>query len=221
MNTKTLIYFAALILNIIAGVANIPVLSFATKPLLMLILIWMVLMEKIPRGLKIPLIIALFFSWGGDMFLLFERTGLFVFGLSSFLLAHLVYIYIYQKKAKLSFLNAFPFLGFVGLFCFGVLLGKLSAELTIPVYVYMLVISIMGFMASNRVVNKSSFENVLIGACLFIISDAFIAINEFVQDVPLASFWVMSTYGIAQFMIVKGLIKQDLKGQIDTQETIL
>jgi uncharacterized membrane protein YhhN len=210
MKNLTFIYFTALILNIIAGVAHIPNLAFITKPLFMLILIWMVWKEQIPNGLKIPLIIALFFSWGGDMFLLFERNGLFVFGLGSFLIAHLVYIYIYQKKAKLSFLNSLPFLGFVGLFCFGVLWGKLSPELSIPVYVYMLVISIMGFMASNRAVNMASFENVLIGACLFMISDAFIAVNEFVQHVPFASFWVMSTYGIAQFLIVKGLIKQDL-----------
>ena len=211
MKTKTIIYFGVLFLNIIAGMAHISALSYATKPLLMLILIWMVLMAQNSKGLKIALVLALFFSWGGDMFLLFERNGLFVFGLGSFLLAHLVYIYVYQKKAKVSLLHALPFLGFVGLFCFGVLWGKLSADLTVPVYMYMLVISMMGFMASNRVVHKESYTHVLIGACLFIISDAFIAVNEFVQHVPYASFWVMSTYGIAQYLIVKGLVEQDLK----------
>lgn len=202
----TVLYFALLALNIIGGLCGIQELAFLTKPLLMPVLIGVVWLEGPKVSFKWPLILALLFSWAGDLFLMFDRASFFVFGLGSFLLAHLVYIFIYRKSVKVSLLKVLPFVGFVGLFCFGVLWNKLSDEMTIPVYIYMLVISTMAYLASCRDVNVKSFENVLVGAVLFVISDAFIAVNEFVQPVLWPSFWVMSTYGLAQFLIVKGLL---------------
>ncbi|WP_341225892.1 lysoplasmalogenase [uncultured Arcticibacterium sp.] len=200
------LYFALLALNIISGLFGIQELAFLTKPLLMPVLVGLVWLEGRNVSFKWPLILALLFSWAGDLFLMFDREGFFVFGLGAFLLAHLVYIFIYSKAIKLSLLKVLPFLGFTGLFCFGVLWNKLSNDMTIPVYIYMLVISTMAYLASCRAVNVKSFEYVLVGAVLFVISDAFIAVNEFVQPVLWSSFWVMITYGLAQFLIVKGLL---------------
>ncbi|AWW00497.1 lysoplasmalogenase [Arcticibacterium luteifluviistationis] len=206
----TVLYFALLALNIIGGLFGIQELALVTKPLLMPVLIGLVWLEGSRYSFKWALILALVLSWAGDLFLMFERESFFVFGLGSFLLAHLVYIFIYRKSVKASLLKALPFIGFVGLFCFGVLWNKLSEEMTIPVYIYMLVISTMAYLASCREVNVKSFESVLVGAILFVISDAFIAVNEFVQPVLWPTFWVMSTYGLAQYLIVKGLLKPDL-----------
>jgi uncharacterized membrane protein YhhN len=43
---------------------------------------------------------------------------------------------------------------------------------------------------------------VALGACVFMASDALIAVNRFVQPVPLASLWILSLYYLAQTLIV-------------------
>ena len=42
-----------------------------------------------------------------------------------------------------------------------------------------------------------------VGACFFMLSDALLAINRFVSPLPLASLWVLSTYYVAQMLIVR------------------
>jgi uncharacterized membrane protein YhhN len=205
MKQKSIIFFILLGLNILGGVFRIEILSLLTKPLLMPVLLWIVWADG-KKESRIWLSLALIFSLFGDIFLLFDRQDFFVFGLGSFLLAHLTYIYIYQKKFSFKWLYLLPFISFAALFCLGVLKGHLSADLEIPVYSYISVIMLMGFMASNRTASAKSHQWVLLGAILFILSDAFIAVNQFITDIPFSSFWVMSTYGIGQFMIVKGLL---------------
>jgi alkylglycerol monooxygenase len=43
---------------------------------------------------------------------------------------------------------------------------------------------------------------VAVGAMVFMLSDALIAVNRFVQPLPLAPLWVLSSYYLAQFLIV-------------------
>ena len=44
-----------------------------------------------------PALFAFFFAWLGDIALLFDGTLFFLTGLSSFLVAHLFYIYLFQQ----------------------------------------------------------------------------------------------------------------------------
>jgi uncharacterized membrane protein YhhN len=37
---------------------------------------------------------------------------------------------------------------------------------------------------------------------VFLLSDALLAVNRFVQPLPLASFWVLGSYYVAQLLIV-------------------
>jgi len=64
--------------------------------------------------------------------------------------------------------------------------------------------------AINRLekVNTSSYYFVLIGAVLFVISDSAIAINKFSLHFESSGIVVMTTYIIAQYLIVSGFIKQ-------------
>jgi uncharacterized membrane protein YhhN len=41
-----------------------------------------------------------------------------------------------------------------------------------------------------------------LGACVFLLSDALLAVNRFVQPLPLASFWVLGSYYVAQWLLV-------------------
>jgi uncharacterized membrane protein YhhN len=44
---------------------------------------------------------------------------------------------------------------------------------------------------------------VALGACAFMLSDSLIAINRFVQPLPLVSLWVLGSYYLAQILIVR------------------
>ena len=82
-------------------------------------------------------------------------------------------------------------------------------DLLFPVAVYVLVIIIMALNAVYRfgMTNKGSFWTVLVGALLFMTSDSLLAIDTFLPDVSIHSLWVMSTYILAQYLIVFGLLK--------------
>ena len=63
--------------------------------------------------------------------------------------------------------------------------------------------------AFNRknLVNSTSFLLVFIGALIFVVSDSCIAINVFYKPFEFARIAIMSTYTIAQFLIIYGVIK--------------
>ena len=55
---------------------------------------------------------------------------------------------------------------------------------------------------------------VFIGAIFFVTSDSILAIDKFHEPIPLASFWIMITYLIAQFCITDGILKLNKKNDI-------
>jgi len=85
-----------------------------------------------------------------------------------------------------------------------------AKDLALPVLIYILVILAMGITAFNRegAVSKKSFRLVGTGAILFMLSDSLLAWNKFVEPIELAPVFVLSTYGIAQLMIVSGMLAQ-------------
>ena len=86
----------------------------------------------------------------------------------------------------------------------------------IPVSIYTIVILTMVTGAINRLqkVNSVSYWLVLTGAILFLISDSALAINKFGHPFAKSSVVIMSTYLLAQYLIITGYIRQlrsDLK----------
>lgn len=158
---------------------------------------------------------ALVFSCLGDILLL-DKAQYFVFGLASFLLAHLLYIKLTASEIqKVSWkeilLVSIPFV----LFLFGLLqlLYSNLNEMKIPVIVYGIVISSFG--ASTLMVyrQEKSTENMwlLLGALLFILSDSMIAINTFYSANGMYPFLIMTTYILAQYLIVKSFILKSFR----------
>ena len=198
-------------------------LVYTMKPLLMPVLIgWMLANRELlkEKFMKI-ILISLIFSMGGDVFLMFRNDDLFIFGLASFLIAHVLYIVGFAGSNKLAsqqlplvgkLVFAIPYAFFVAGFLFilkDYILGNpATKDLIAPVVVYALVIGTMGVFASWRVscTGKVSFYLVLGGALLFIASDSMIGINKFVQPLPYASLLIMSTYITAQYLIVRGMM---------------
>ena len=66
----------------------------------------------------------------------------------------------------------------------------------------------MSIFAINRYgkVNDKSFKLILVGAILFTMSDSLLALNKFLQPIPLAGVWIMASYAAAQYYITKGVL---------------
>ena len=71
---------------------------------------------------------------------------------------------------------------------------------------YSLAILMMGIGAVERQTNAKSYQLVLIGAISFIASDSLIAINKFAFAIPFSGVWIMTTYIVAQYLIVEGIL---------------
>jgi uncharacterized membrane protein YhhN len=198
------IFFIVLAVEIYFSTTHQNNLVKFTKPLLMPLLIFIAFQLNIKER---NLYIALFFSLLGDVFLMFGSELYFMLGLGSFLMAHLFYILLFKNQFNFSLLKALPFAAATfGYFLF--IKGGIGQNLLIPVSVYCIVITLMGIFAAGRKTNILSYNLVLLGSILFIVSDSLIAFNKFYSPLPASSFWVMSTYGIAQFLIVLGWSKK-------------
>ena len=170
--------------------------------------------EKFPT--KKLLIWALVFSWFGDVVLMFADKGelFFIIGLLLFLTAHMIYILLFNKQQKTQnssnnsglYIGVVFIVGYLFVMLF-VLYPKLGG-LKIPVTVYAMVISMMLFMALKGFFGWQNPANyyVLTGAICFVVSDSLLAFNKFYEPIQLATFNIMSTYLLAQFLIVFGLL---------------
>ena len=80
----------------------------------------------------------------------------------------------------------------------------------IPVIVYALVISIMLYVVIQlHLSTKQKATRILVwGAIFFVLSDSILAINKFYTPINWSSFWIMSTYLTAQFLLVYGILAQ-------------
>lgn len=219
-NITILLYLIVTLINLWAGYANHETLILISKPLLMPILaLWFYLETTKHSSLFRKLILAaLFFSWGGDTFLMFvESKGeqFFLLGLGSFLITHLLYTTAFLKTVSWNkgFLSKhkwvpLPFLIFFSGFL-AFLLPDVAPQMKIPVAVYSLVIISMVLAAFNwnTIESQNTFLLIFFGALIFMCSDAIIALNKFKSPIPQAHFWIMSLYLLGQYLIVRGGIK--------------
>lgn len=214
----TVVFIVAVAVDITGIAANIAVLHYFAKPLLLPVLI-VLLATAIAAiaGKRIIMLAALFFSWVGDIFLLAEDKNplFFIFGLASFLTTHILYIiyFLSIRNNQISLLKKQPLLIAVVL-AYGIalvwLLFPTLADLKIPVMVYAAVICTM-LLCSLHIylkANKPANMFFVLGALLFVLSDSLLAINKFYQPFAFAGVCIMLTYCAAQYFIVTGFVKQ-------------
>lgn len=185
------------------------------KPFLMpLLFLYAFYQDAFPT--KKILLLALTFSWIGDVLLLFTNKHelFFITGLLSFLTAHVFYIFLFSKLGTTVAYKKNPIFwaGFLLIVLYlqsllSMLLPKLG-PLKIPVSIYAVTISIMLAFAWRGYFswNLSSRFFILFGAVAFVASDSFLAINKFNAPFEYASFFIMVTYLAAQYGIVSGVV---------------
>lgn len=145
------------------------------------------------------LLLALAFSLAGDVFLVLTADA-FLFGLASFLVAHLCYVAAFDAPigARLVWLAVV----LVGSSPIGLRVVRAVGDpvLRIAVGVYMIVISLMvgSALASGSAVAAA-------GAILFLVSDSLIAWNRFGRPLAWAPVAVMVAYHAGQLGLVAGL----------------
>lgn len=218
---KIIILFWLLALVDIFGiVTNSEILHYIVKPLLIpALLLLLFLTDSTVAGKRI-LVTGLFFSWMGDVLLMFEskHTLFFIFGLAGFLITHIFYIlyFLRIKSQKISLLKKQPVLIALVLGYGITLVWQLFpylGELKIPVIIYAVVICTM-LLCSLHIflkVNPKSAGFYLLGASAFVLSDSLLAINKFYQPFAYAGVCIMLTYCAAQYFIVLGFIEQEKK----------
>jgi uncharacterized membrane protein YhhN len=206
------------LLDIVGITANIEILHFIVKPLLIPALLGLLFYSGSTIPGKKLLGTGLIFSWLGDVFLLFEYKYalFFIFGLASFLTTHIFYIiyFLRIRSANISLLKKQPiFIALVltyGITLVWQLYPQLG-DLKLPVIAYAAVICTM-LLCSLHIylkVNKKAGRYYLSGATAFVVSDSLLAINKFYQPFAYAGIFIMLTYCAAQYFIVRGFIEQD------------
>jgi uncharacterized membrane protein YhhN len=195
-------------------------MEYFVKPLIMVWIAVYFLLHARKSTFSVPVLLAFFFSWAGDNFLMLsERDELFFYaGVGGFFCAQLSYIYTFGKYSeyggkgylqKKPWLSIF-FLAYVGGIMF-LLFPGLEGMMKPVIAIYALSLMFMSMMALNRSgrVGVRSYRYVFIGSLLFLISDSMIAINKFYTAIPLAGFLIMLSYISAQYLIMRGLILEE------------
>lgn len=160
-----------------------------------------------PRGRLVRwTLVGLGFSWLGDTLPSFVPDDLaFLAMVGCFLLAQTAYVVAFAPLVRRSVVHRAPW-ALVG---YGVVLAVLvglcapeAGSLLVPVAVY------GGMLTAMAVLSTGLGRAAGIGGAVFLVSDALIALEEFVPawEIPAQGFWVMLTYVVGQALLVTGVV---------------
>ena len=215
--TIWIVLFAlVLLIDLVSVYLNNESLRFITKPLLMPLLAIYLLQRtsSSASSLKVWIFLALFFSWLGDILLLFDERGpnFFLFGLSAFLVAQVFYIVFFHNIRMREYIRGNALLLLLVIVYYSILISVLSpflGNMKLPVRIYGVVLSFMVMLAMHTMLgkNKKAALWMMMGAILFVASDSLLAFNKFFSPFNYAGLITMLTYGLAQLFITMGAVK--------------
>ena len=203
---KTLLYiFAAFAIIFIAALPFQPYAgNFVIKaiPAISLAVLALITVRGITGRL---LFVSLLLCAAGDVALELEAGKYFIVGLGLFLIAQIMFIVTFSRDFKMQ-KSRIPIIVILAIYALAIafILTPSLREMAIPVYCYLVVITLMGIFAALRAA-RNKFT--LYGAVSFIVSDSILAINKFMMPVPAADYLVMITYYLAIVLITFGYLK--------------
>lgn len=152
----------------------------------------------------------------GDIIFVFKGLLVLTLGMLFFMIGKICYALRFSNDKAFSTSQIIPLL--IGAFLYMIFIINLVFEALgyffVPVSIYLFVLLIVLFFAYVRkeTVSFMSFLLVLLGVLLSIVSDSLKLLQLFHDMIiPHEKFFSTFIYGIAQFLIVKGVIKEKLK----------
>ncbi|WP_340381680.1 lysoplasmalogenase [Streptomyces sp. SS7] len=172
------------------------------KPLLMpLLTAW-----AATGGAPPLLLAAVLFGWGGDVLLLSDAGPAFLAGMASFAAGHICYLVLFTRygrpRARAGLLA--PAYAAVLVATLVLLWPGLPPDLRVPVAAYSTLLTAMAHTAATRLGPLAGA-----GGVLFLLSDTLIAtgVADWPQP-PRPDLWIMLTYAAAQFLLVRGALRE-------------
>ena len=184
-----------------------------TKPFILLSLLGFYVLAA--RSVSAAVVLALIFSWLGDVLLIPKGIKWFTAGGIAFMISHAFFVAAYTKDVVFSRIPVFlivllaVFFAAAVAFIFSKLKPHLPKALFYPMFLYLLINGTMNCFAIFRCVSAPSAATLTtaIGAALFFVSDTALFFVRFKKDSRLKThFLVMLTYSIGELLIVLGLI---------------
>lgn len=184
-----------------------------TKPFILLSLLGFYVLAA--RSVSAAVVLALLFSWLGDVLLIPKGIKWFTAGGIAFMISHAFFVAAYTKDVVFSRIPVFlivllaVFFAAAVAFIFSKLKPHLPKALFYPMFLYLLINGTMNCFAIFRCVSAPSAATLTtaIGAALFFVSDTALFFVRFKKDSRLKThFLVMLTYSIGELLIVLGLI---------------
>ncbi|MFF3611337.1 lysoplasmalogenase [Streptomyces sp. NPDC002580] len=153
------------------------------------------------RGGPRLLVAALLLGWGGDLALMSDADPAFLVGMASFAAGHVCYLVLFRRTARERNARLLGAYAAVLVALVVLLWPGLPAGLRVPVAGYSLLLTAMAYGATRL------GPVAALGGALFMLSDSLLAtgIADWPQ-LPQADFWIMLTYVLAQFLLVKGVL---------------
>ena len=159
--------------------------------------------------------LALIFSWIGDVLLIPRGVKWFTAGGIAFMISHAFFVAGYWKDVDFARIPALLipalalFFSVTVAWLFSKLRPHLPKALFYPMFLYLLINGTMNCFAIFRAVSLATWPAVVtaIGAALFFVSDSSLFFVRFKKDSRLKThFLVMLTYSIGEFLIILGLL---------------
>ena len=207
------IFAIATAIHLYASIRKNEKLRNYTKPLILLSLIGFYLFAA--RAIAWTVVVALVFSWIGDILLMLHGVKWFIAGGISFAVSHLFFIISYTRDIVFQKVPVLAIVALALAFTMAVVLvfqkltKHLPKGLSVPMFLYLLLNGAMNCFALFRLISAPGLLTALtaIGALMFFISDATLFIVRFNKRSLMKShFVVMLTYSIGELLIVLGLV---------------
>jgi len=174
----------------------------------------------IVKGLSVGLLAAIAFpqmpvlgfalavSTLGDILMDLDPQHLFVYGLGSFLVAHITYVVLFvQHRPRPFSAGTAKIAASIGMLLYSIAISAwlfpTLGDLKIPVAIYMCEITAM---AITAILARFPTPWVAIGAILFVASDSLLAVNKFKTPISYRDILVWSTYYAAQYAIATRVV---------------
>ena len=204
LSALTFFIFLSAFLAIRAKYCGPPSGVYLFKPLTTILILLTACMAD--TSLSMPyqrlILFGLLFSLAGDVFLMLPADR-FLFGLLSFLIAHVFYVIAFTSGRGFGF-TAWIF-GIV--LAIGILMAFLllpyAGRMKLPVLIYMIIILVMAWQAWELFHANGRMNSLLAaaGAALFVFSDSLLAWNRFRRPFKSAEAVKLIAYFAAQWLI--------------------